>query len=113
MGDFTSPPAVAFGSVWACGADPGSSIVRLTPTTLHNAAAELDPGRVRPLGDRLRRAVAANDVPSGNVIRFDPADGRLAGAIRVTAAPPDRSGRGLKPTAIAAGAGAIWVTVSD
>jgi hypothetical protein len=57
--------------------------------------------------------VATNDVPSGNVIRFDPADGRLAGAIRVTAAPPDRSGRGLKPTAIAAGAGAIWVTVSD
>jgi streptogramin lyase len=114
LGDFASPPAVAYDSVWVCAADPGSSILRLKPSTLdtlvqlHSIPAEN--GRFAIGHGALWR----HDVPSGNVVRFDPADGRMVGTIRVTPTPPEPAARlGLEPTAIAAGAGAIWVTVSD
>jgi sugar lactone lactonase YvrE len=50
-----------------------------------------------------------NDIGGGSVIRLDPATGRIVSTIRVT--PPGQEGVGLVSTAIAAGAGRIWVTV--
>jgi DNA-binding beta-propeller fold protein YncE len=113
VGDFATPPLVAFGSLWICVADPGSSMLRLNPRTLRNTMAI---NTIPAEGGRFAVGYGAlwrHDVPTGAVIRFDSRTGRVAGTIRVT--PPPNAMfevEHLTPTAVAAGAGGIWVAVA-
>jgi hypothetical protein len=111
LGKLATPPVVGFGSVWLCVANPGSSMVRIdartfrTTFTLNTIPAEQGTFAVG-YGSLWR-----HDVPTGTVMRFDPNSGKVAATIRVSPEPP-MYGRGLTPTAVAAGGGGIWVTVS-
>jgi hypothetical protein len=52
-----------------------------------------------------------HDVPSGTVMRFDPATGQRTRIIRVT--PTDSTPEvGLAPTDVAVGADAVWVSLT-
>jgi hypothetical protein len=51
-----------------------------------------------------------NDAREGVVLRFDPDDGKILSSLRV--APESRRGHRYHSSAMTAGAGAVWVTVT-
>ncbi len=111
LGDFVTPPTVGFGSVWICVANPGSSVLRIDPRTFRTTFAinsyPAQDGRFA-VGDG---ALWRFEGPSGDVLRFDPTTGYVSARVRVSPQPPG-DGRGVLPTAVATGAGDVWVTVS-
>jgi sugar lactone lactonase YvrE len=113
LGECAGPPAFGFGSVWMCVCNPGSSMLRIDPRTLRDSLARnsvpAQNGGFTAGADFLWW----HDNPSGTVMRFAPSNGRLSATIRVTPTPPAPEGGGLFTTAIAAGAGSVWVTVAQ
>ena len=111
FGEAATPPVAGFGAIWICAASPGSSMLALDPRTLRltffNNSIPAEEGRFAVGFGSLWR----HDVPSGNVIRFDPATGEVATTIRISPEPP-RYGSGVAPTAVATGAGSVWITVA-
>jgi streptogramin lyase len=113
LGEVATPPVLGFGSLWICAINPGSTMLRLDPHTgrttftLHSIPAEDGSFSVG------EGALWRHDVPSGDVLRFDPATGRVAARVRITPAPPTADEPSLRPTAVAAGAGSVWVTVAQ
>jgi serine/threonine protein kinase len=111
LGEVATPPVIGFGSLWICAVNPGSSMLRVDPRTMrnimsiHSIPAE-DGSFTVGFGSLWR-----HDVPSGTVMRFDPATGKRTRTIRVT---PTTSApvAGLSPTDVAAGAGAVWVSLA-
>ena len=51
-----------------------------------------------------------NDIRQGVALRFDPDDGKILSALRV--APESMPGKRFHSSAMATGAGALWVTVT-
>jgi Protein kinase domain/PQQ-like domain len=111
FGEVATPPVVGFGSIWICAASPGSSMIGLDPRTFRvnffTNSIPAEQGRFAVGFGSLWR----HDVPSGNVIRFDPETGEVATTIRVSPEPPSY-GSGVAPTAVATGAGSVWITVA-
>jgi streptogramin lyase len=111
LGTAAQPPVLGFGSVWVCAANPGSSMLRIDPRTFRTTFAlnsiPAEQGRFAVGFGSLWR----HDFPTGTVLRFDPETGTVSGSLpisRETTSPP---GQGLTPTAVATGAGSVWVTV--
>jgi serine/threonine-protein kinase len=113
FGSYTARPVLAFGQLWMCIArtnDP--AMFRVDPQTLRHTL----------LGDALPAeegqyavgysSVWRYDVPSGTLMRFDPAARELDALVRVLPA-TRANGPNLYVTSIAAGAGAVWVTLSQ
>jgi Protein kinase domain len=113
LGEVATPPVLGFGSLWICAINPGSTMLRLDPHsgrttfTLHSIPAEDGSFSVG------EGALWRHDVPSGTVLRFDPDTGKVAAIVRITPAPPKGDEPSLRPTAVAAGAGSVWVTVAQ
>jgi streptogramin lyase len=113
LGDVATPPVYGFGSLWICAANPGSSMLRLDPRSgrttfaIHSIPAEEGSFAVG------HGSLWRHDVPSGDVLRFDPATGKVAARVRITPTPPKPDRRSLRPTAVAAGAGGVWVTIAE
>jgi streptogramin lyase/tRNA A-37 threonylcarbamoyl transferase component Bud32 len=109
LGTSALPPVVGLGSVWVFVSNEGGKLFRVNPRTLRATEA------ISSVPERAGTFVVAdgslwwNDIGGGSVIRLDPTTGRILSTIRVT--PPGQEGVGLVSTAIAAGAGRIWVTV--
>jgi streptogramin lyase len=113
LGECAGPPVVGFGSVWMCVCDPGSSMLRINPRTLRNNLAQNSlPAQNGHFATGYGSLWWA-DIPSGAVMRWAPETGRLSRTIRVTPTVPNPDGSGLTSTAIATGAGSIWVTVTN
>jgi outer membrane protein assembly factor BamB len=113
LGDVATPPVLGFGSLWICALTPGSTMLRLdahtgrTTFTLHSLPAEDGSFAVG------EAALWRHDDPSGDVLRFDPDTGKVAARVRITPTPPKADETSLRPTAVAAGAGSVWVTVAQ
>ena len=111
LGDVATPPVPGFGSIWMCVADPGSSMIRIEPRTFR---ARFVTNSVPAEGGRFAAGFGSlwrNDVATGNVVRFDPESGKIVGAIQLSPH-SGRSGLGFTPTAVAVGAGSVWITLT-
>jgi tRNA A-37 threonylcarbamoyl transferase component Bud32 len=111
LGDCAGVPVAGFGSVWMCVCNPGSSMLRIDPRTLGDTAARNSIPAQNGYFAVGHGSLWWHDIPSGTVMRWAPATGRLLATVRVTPTPPGPEG-GLATTAIAAGAGGVWVTVA-
>jgi streptogramin lyase len=114
FGSYAARPVVGFGHVWMCIArttDP--AMFRVDPRTF----------RRRRLSGALPseefgqyavgyRSVWRHDVPSGTLMRFDPTTRELDALVRVLP-PSGANAPNLYVTSIAAGAGAVWVALSQ
>ncbi len=112
LGNSAQAPVFGFGSVWVCAANPGSSMLRIDAQTFETTfglnSIPAEQGRFAVGFDSLWR----HDMPSGTVMRFDPRTGKVAATVRVSPTAPSY-GTGLSPTAVAVGAGSVWVTVAE
>ena len=113
LGACAGQPRVGFASVWMCVCNPGSLMLRIDPDTLRNRLARNSVPAQNGMFSLGYGAVWWHDVPSGTVMRWAPTSGDLAGTIRITPTPPNPKAASLQTTSIAAGAGAVWVTVAD
>ena len=111
LGDEAARHVAGFGAIWVCAANPGSSMLRVDPDNIRATfvAAGIPPedGTFAVGGGSIWR----HDEPNGTLLRFEP-NGRLAATVRITPTPPDMDLPSLKPTAVAVGAGGVWVTVA-
>jgi hypothetical protein len=104
-----SRPEVVLGGIWVPVSDSGGHTVIVDPATL-GIVASLDGGPPgRPYDTGAYGSIWDYDTPTGTVVRWDGQSHQPASNIRVTA-PPYYGGLCL--TSLAAGAGAVWVTVS-
>jgi DNA-binding beta-propeller fold protein YncE len=103
-------PASGGGAVWVHAIDDGGRLVGVDPTTLRTTRRIPSvPGRYGSIVYG-RRSLWWNDPREGVVLRFDPDTGKIVSSVRVA---PESSGRRqLRSSAIATGAGAVWVTVT-
>ena len=102
-------PATGGGSLWIHASDQGGRLIRVDRRTLRttNTIASV-PGRFGAVR-YTPRALWWNDAREGVVLRFDPETGKLVSSVRVVS----ESDRGaLHSSAIATGAGDVWVTVT-
>jgi serine/threonine-protein kinase len=109
---YASPPRVAFGSVWVF-ATRGSAMYVLDPRTLQNRGWVLT-SVITPDDGPSTAGYGSTwglDTTTGTVVRFDPDTKNPIATIRVTQRPV--AFFGPPPTAIATGAGAVWVTVGQ
>jgi hypothetical protein len=107
VGDCAARPGVGLGSVWLCVCNPGSSMLRVDPTTLRDTFARNSVPAQDGMFSIGYESLWWHDVPSGTVVRFASATGERSATIRVT----PTSGRTLETSSIATGAGSVWVTV--
>lgn len=103
-------PASGGGAVWVHAIDNGGRLVGVDPTTLRTTRRIPSvPGRFGSIVYG-RRSLWWNDAREGIVLRFDPDTGKIVSSVRVA---PESSGRRrFHSSAIATGAGAVWVTVT-
>jgi hypothetical protein len=107
LGERAARPEVVLGSIWAGVSDGGGNTVIVDPQSLLFAPL----GCCSPeqgyftAGDG---SIWQYDAPSGSVVRWDGETHQTAADIPVTGSP---FYGGLCLTSIAAGAGAVWVTV--
>jgi streptogramin lyase len=112
FGGFVSRPAFGFGRLWLCSWDGEHGLmVRVDPRTLRNElernALPAEEGHFAVGFGSLWR----HDIPSGTVMRFSPHTGDPDGLIPLLKTHP---GAGfLSVTSIAAGAGGVWVSITD
>jgi streptogramin lyase len=114
FGSYAARPVVGFGQVWMCIArttDP--AMFRVDPRTFRrtrlSGALPAEEFGQYAVG---YRSVWRHDVTSGTLMRFDPRARELDALVRVL--PARRvNGPNLYVTSIAAGAGAVWVTLSQ
>ena len=109
LGQRAGLPEVQFGAVWVAVSDAGGQTLLVDPRSLivylHlSCCAPGEQDDVDGFGSDWTL-----DWPSGRVVRWDPATYQPVDTIAVT--DPPRFG-GLCLTSIAAGAGAVWVTVA-
>ncbi len=112
FGSYATRPALGYGWLWMCIArttDP--SMGRVDPRTLENTleseALPAEEGQYAVGYGSIWR----HDVPSGTLMRFDPRTAELKALVRLMPAGGDDAH--LYVTSIAAGAGAVWVTLSQ
>ena len=102
-------PTSGGGSVWVHASDRGGRLVGIDPGTLRPRRTIASvPGRfgaVRYAG----RALWWNDAEEGVLLRFDPDTGKLVSSVRVA---PESDRERFNSSAIATGAGDVWVTVT-
>ena len=101
-------PVVVLGAIWVGLSDPGGGTVTVDPRTLN--AYHLDccpPEWGYFVGGH--GSIWQNDIPTGNVVRWGGQTHDSDSVVHVTDPP---FYKGLCLTSIAAGAGAIWVTVA-
>ena len=103
-------PASGGGAVWVHAIDDGGRLLGVDPTTLRTTRTISSvPGRIGSIV-YSSRSLWWNDAREGVVLRFDPETGKIASSVRVA---PESSGRQrFHSSAIATGAGAVWVTVT-
>jgi tRNA A-37 threonylcarbamoyl transferase component Bud32/streptogramin lyase len=112
FGSYATRPALGYGWLWMCIArttDPAMG--RVDPRTLRNT---LESGALPAEEGQYAvgyGSVWRHDVPSGTLMRFDPRTAELTGLVRLMPAGGDAAH--LYVTSIAAGAGAVWVTLSQ
>jgi hypothetical protein len=103
-------PASGGGAVWVHDPGQGGRLVKIDRNTLRVtgtvATVPTRYGSVRYAGTSLWW----NDAREGVVLRFDPDDGKILSSLRV--APESRRGHRYHSSAMTAGAGAVWVTVT-
>ncbi len=108
-GPSSGVPASGGGAVWVHASDRGGRIVSVDPRTLRiTRTIPSVPGRFGAMR-YTRRAIWWNDAFEGVILRFDPGTGKLASSIRVV---PESEQEHFHSSAIATGAGALWVTVT-
>jgi YVTN family beta-propeller protein len=103
-------PASGGGAVWVHAIDNGGRLLGVDPKTLRTTRRIASvPGR---FGSTVygRRSLWWNDAHEGVVLRFDPDTGKIVSSVRVAPEPSGR--RRFHSSAIATGAGAVWVTVT-
>jgi serine/threonine protein kinase/streptogramin lyase len=107
--------AAGAGAVWATLQLPsgGTVLARVNPHTLQVRRIPLPKGQGS--GTTTRVAVGRGSVwweapDAGVVYRVDPGSGRIVSAVHVT--PPLRATADAEPVSVAAGADAVWVTVT-
>jgi DNA-binding beta-propeller fold protein YncE len=103
-------PASGGGAVWVHVIDNGGRLLGIDPSTLRpTRTIPSVPGR---FGSTVYggRSLWWNDAREGVVLRFDPDTGKIISSVRVA---PESSGTpSFHSSAIATGAGAVWVTVT-
>ena len=112
FGSNVSRPAFGFDRLWLCSWDGGHALlVRVDPRTLRNElereALPAEQGHFAVGFGSIWR----HDVPSGTLMRFRPRTGDPQGLIPVLKKPPE--GPALFVTSISAGAGGVWLSVTD
>jgi streptogramin lyase len=113
LGQRAGRPLVAFGTVWVVVSDGRGNILHVDPRTLRVTRWACCPfGKGYDLVSGFGSTWAYFDSTSGTVLRwYAMASFRLAARIQVTE-PEAAASDGLCLTSIAAGAGAVWVTVT-
>jgi predicted Ser/Thr protein kinase len=102
-------PTLGGGSVWVHASDEGGRLVGIDPRTLRPRRTIASvPGRFGAVR-YADRALWWNDAEEGVLLRFDPDTGKLVSSVRVA---PESDGERFNSSAIATGAGGIWVTVT-
>ena len=112
FGSFISRPAFGFGRLWLCSWDGEHGLmVRVDPRTLHNElerdALPAEEGHFAVGFGSLWR----HDIPSGTVMRFSPRTGDPDGLIPLLKKRPGAAL--LYVSSISAGAGGVWVSITD
>jgi streptogramin lyase len=112
FGSFVSRPAFGFGRLWLCSWDGEHGLmVRVDPRTLRNElerdALPAEEGHFAVGFGSLWR----HDIPSGTVMRFSPHTGDPGGLIPLLKKGPGAAF--LSVTSISAGAGGVWVSITD
>ena len=108
-GPSSGVPASGGGAVWVHASDRGGRIVSVDPRTLRvTRAIPSVPGRFGAMRYAFR-SIWWNDAFQGAILRFDPDTGKLVSSTQV--APESEQGE-FHSSAIATGAGALWVTVT-
>ena len=102
-------PASGGGSVWVHASDKGGRLVGIDPGTLRPRRTIASvPGRFGAVR-YSDRALWWNDAEEGVLLRFDPDTGKLVSSVRVA---PESDRERFNSSAIATGAGDVWVTVT-
>ena len=111
LGGFVVEPVFGMGYVWICAlTQHGAEMTRVDPRTLRaeragKALAEEAEGGEYTAG---LGSVWRLDIKSGTLMRFDPKTRDLSGLVQLL---DPRTQAGLQVTSIAAGDGALWLTV--
>ena len=116
VGEYAGPPVVRSGAVWVVGSSAsssGSRLVRVDPRTMRITNKIAPPGRDAWDLALLDGSAWWNGFTSGTVSRIDINALGRARTTRVT--PPRTEGVAVRfhPFAITAGAGSVWVTISE
>jgi YVTN family beta-propeller protein len=102
-------PASGGGKVWVHASDQGGRLVGVDSTTLRPSRTITSvPGRFGQVR-YARGSLWWNDPREGTLLRFDPKSGKILSTIRVA---PEPGAERFSSSAIATGAGAVWVTVT-
>jgi len=113
FGSFITRPAFGFGRLWLCSWDGEHGLmVRVNPRTLKDELARdalpAEQGHFAVGYGSLWR----HDLPSGTLMRFHPRTGDPAGLIPILKK-PEQGTPALNLTSIVAGAGGVWLTISQ
>jgi hypothetical protein len=108
LGGRAARPEVVLGQIWVAVSPGYVDIIDLTTLGVLESLDSGPPGRAYDTG--AYGSIWDYDTPSGTVVRWDGVTHQPASNIRVTA-PPYYGGLCL--TSLAAGAGAVWVTVGE
>jgi serine/threonine-protein kinase len=109
FGPSAGVPAPGGGSVWVHASDEGGRLVSVDPGTLRPRRTIASvPGRFGAVRYD-QGSLWWNDAYEGVVLRFDPDSGKLVSSVRVA---PESDRDQFHSSAIATGAGDIWVTVT-
>jgi hypothetical protein len=109
LGARASRPVVVLGSIWVGLTDAGGNTIVVDPSTLGTVESLGCCSPERGFFTAGYSSIWTYDTPTGTVVRWDGRTHQVAANIRITE-PPFFDGPCL--SSIAAGAGAVWVTVA-
>jgi hypothetical protein len=108
LGGHAARPEVVLGQIWVAVSRYGAGHTNIVDPLTLRIVADLEGSPGRPYDTGAYGSIWDYDTPTGTVVRWDGQSHQPASNIRVTA-PPYYGGLCL--TSLAAGAGAVWVTV--